>query len=369
MKIRADRKQLADTITWVAQTLPRQVNTPALAGIRLRAEGDYLTLSAFDYDVSHQARVAVEITGDGECLVPGAFLRSIVSALAGKSVELVLDDNILTITSGRSTYRTQTLNLADYPNLPAVPASVGTVDGAVLADAVGDCLGPVDDAAAVEGLRGLRVEAGAGALHLIGMEGRLLVHRGLDWNGGDLAATLPGKAISAAANGLAGQVSIGATESAVGLADAERSVVIRTLSGEFADWRRIPRPPDKDRFGVVLERDELAEAVKRASLLTKSVKDVGAVTLVIEPDSIEVTATDDSAGGSEILDAEGDGAETIVFNPGLLAQAIGAMDSGPIRLGVATRRSPDMGGFLTIRPLDDDTREAVVASRRGGGAR
>jgi DNA polymerase-3 subunit beta len=372
VKIRADRKQLAATAAWVAQALPKNPSLPAMAGIRLRVADGALTLSAFDYDVHHEARLAVEVASDGECLVSGAFLRTITAELSGKEVELVLDEERLTITSGRSTYRANLLDLADYPTLPGVPPTTGTVDAALLADAVASCVGPTDDAAPTPAVAGLRVEAAAGTLDVVGTDGRLLIHRALDWSGDDFEVTLSSGAIAAAVKGLAGPVTVGVTEQSVGLSDTERTVVMRTISHQYAKWRLVPRPSERDRFGVIVERDELAEAVKRAALLAKSAKEAGAVVLTIEHDSIEVTSSDATAGGSEVIDAQGDGREVIPFSPMLLGLALGAMESGPIRLGIDTRRTPGMAGMTTIRPVeraDIDDREAVLAARKGGEAR
>jgi len=372
MKIRAERKQLAATAAWVAQALSRNPATPDLAGIRLRAEGNTLTLSAFDYDVHHEARLAVEVAGEGECLVSGAFLRTITAELSGREVELVLGGERLTISAGRSTYRANLLDLGSYPTLPDAPATSGIVDAYALADAVSSCIGPTDDAAPVPAVAGLRVEAADGTLDLIGTDGRLLVHRSLEWEGEDFGVTLSSSAVAAAVKGLSGPVAIGVTESSVGLSDAERTVVMRTISHKYAQWRLAVRPADRDRFGVIVERDDLAEAVKRAALLTRADKDAGAVVLTIERDSIEVTSSDATAGGSEVLDAQADGREVIPFSPFLLGMALAAMEPGPIRLGIDRRRTPDMAGMTSIRPAErasTDDREAVLAARKGGEAR
>lgn len=368
MKIRSDRKALAEALTWVAQAVPRGPSLPALSGIRLSAAGDTLTLSAFDYDVAHQARLSVEVGDEGECLASASFLRAFVGALPGKHVELTADDTSLEISSGRSNYRTQTMALADYPNLPEVPATAGVVDGDQLASAVSDAVGPVDDAAPAEGLRGLRLAVNEDGLQVVGLSSSMLIRREVDWTGEDLAATVPGKAISAAIKGMAGEVSIGVDESAVGISDAGRTVTIRRLAGEFADWTKVLRPASQDRFGLVVERDELLDALKRAAIVAKEAKDESAVMLVIEEDSIELAAAAGHAGGREVLEAQSEGRERINFAPNLLLTALAAMEPGPLRLGLGQRRTHDIAAFMTVRPVDGDNREAVVAPRRGGEA-
>lgn len=371
MKITTDRKALADTLAWVTRVLPGSPNTPVLGGVRLHAEHGYLTLFAFDYEATHQARIAVEVTDDGECLVSGAFLRSLVGALTAKDVTLALEDGSLVIASGRSTYRAQTLDLSSYPKLPPTPEPSGSTDGDAFAAAVLAVLGASDDEAPTVAIRGVRLEA-ADALDVVALDGRLLVHRTAPWGGEEVAVTTPGRSIAKAVGGLSGPLAIGITDKAVSLADSERTVVLRVIDEPYVNWRVATRKNADDRFAVVAERDELVDATKRAALLTKGDKDPRPVTLTLEPDSIEIAASDDTAGGSEVIEAEGDGREVIPVNPQYLLQALGAMDRGPVRIGIATRRTHDMGALLTVRPArddDQDGREAAFAPRRGGAAR
>lgn len=370
MKIRAERKPLADAVAWVSQAVPRQPHVPALSGIRLRAEGKTLTLSAFDYDVSHEARLQVEVASEGECLVSAAFLKTIVTALTGVEVELALDGAALTIGSGRSTYRAQTLDLGDYPSLPDVPPTLGTVQAEELARAVTAAAPPVDDASPTEGVRGMHWEAEDDELHVLGVASSTVIHRTLPWPGAPLDVTAPSKPLLAAVGGLSGDVAIGVSDSAIGLSDAGRTVVIRILTTTFAKWRLAVRAPSDDRFSVTVDRDELIEVIKRAGLLTRDSKDGGKVLIGIDLDSIEITAEESSSGGSEVISAEADGREAIAFNPSILLPALAAMEPGAIRLGLGVRRSPDMGSFMTIRPADlAGNAEAIVAARRGGEVR
>jgi DNA polymerase-3 subunit beta len=138
MKIRAERSALADALTWVSQAISKKPMNVVLSGVRIVASGEHITLSAFDYDVSHEARVAAEVVGEGECLVSAAFVRSIVASMRAKDVELVLDGDVLTISSGKAAYTTRTLKIEDYPTLPPSPPTVGTIEAGDLLAGLGE---------------------------------------------------------------------------------------------------------------------------------------------------------------------------------------------------------------------------------------
>ncbi|MGN0064087.1 MAG: hypothetical protein ACI379_07570 [Nocardioides sp.] len=369
LTVRADRKALAEAAAWVSLAIPRLHSTPVLSGIRLRAEGDTLTLSAYGYEISHEVHLEAEVSGEGECLASGAFLRTMFAALPGSHVDLQVDGMRLVMKSGRSEYRTQLLNLEEYPKLPATPPTVGTINATTLGAAVAACAAPVDDAAPAEGLRGLRLEAD-GALDIVGLSSSLAIHRALDWGGEAFTATVSSAALVAAVKGMSGEVAVGRSESGVSLSDGTRVVVLRTLSGEYAKWRRVDRAPEEDRFAVEVDRDTFAASIKRAGLLARSgngpAEPIG---LVIGPDSIELGADIDGSGGSEVIDAQADGSERIYFAPDLLGSAVAAMAPGPVRLGIGKRAKPSQGGLLTVRSINTSGHRAVVGARVGGEAR
>lgn len=368
LNVRADRKALAEAATWVALAIPRLHSVPALTGIRLRAEGDELTLSAYGYEISHEARVPAEVHSPGEVLASGAFLRAMLSAMPGRHVDLAADEAGLVLTSGRTTYRTQLLPLDEYPATPAAPPEVGMIAADLLGAAVNACAAPVDDAAPVAGTRGMRLEAGD-QLDVVGLSSSLVIHWALDWAGKPFEVTLPSVGLLAALKGMSGSLAIGHSATGFSLADERRRVLLRVMDGEFAKWRKVDRAPEADRFAVTVDRDTLADAIKRAGTLSRAAKDASPVALTIEHDSIELGTSSEGAGGSEVIDAEGDGRELIHFADDLLAQAVAAMPPGPVRLGIGPRRNPAMGGFMTVRPTEGDNHRAIVAPRTGGEAR
>ena len=66
MQILVERDVFADAVAWTARALPARPTVPVLAGMRLAADADELTLSSFDYDVSAQAKVPVDTQTGGQ---------------------------------------------------------------------------------------------------------------------------------------------------------------------------------------------------------------------------------------------------------------------------------------------------------------
>ena len=100
MKFRVAREDFAESVAWVARSLPSRPPVPVLGGVLLVADEDGLTVSGFDYEVSAQMRVAAEVAGPGQVLVSGRLLADITKALSNKPVDVSVDGTRVLIACG-----------------------------------------------------------------------------------------------------------------------------------------------------------------------------------------------------------------------------------------------------------------------------
>src|SRR3954462_1594230 len=140
MKFRVAREVLADAVAWTARSLPPRPSVPVLAGILLEVDGNQLSGSGFDYEVSARAEVDVTATEAGRVLVPGRLLAEITRALPPHPVEITAEGPrlgpSLARTCGTARFALPPLPVEDYPALPSMPSSAGVVDSDVFAEAV-----------------------------------------------------------------------------------------------------------------------------------------------------------------------------------------------------------------------------------------
>ncbi len=136
MKFRVERDALADAVAWTAKSLPSRPSVPVLAGVMLRVADGRLQVSGFDYEVSSQVTVEVQADADGAALVSGRLLAEITKALPAKPVDIAAVGAHLELVCGSARFTLPTMPVEDYPTLPEMPASAGTVDAAAFAAAV-----------------------------------------------------------------------------------------------------------------------------------------------------------------------------------------------------------------------------------------
>ena len=112
---------------WAARSLPVRPSVPILAGLLVRADADGVTFSSFDYETSAKIAVKAEVSDEGEALISGRLLADISRSLPGQPVEITADDTRMELVCGSARFTLQTLPVADYPSLPSMPESTGTV--------------------------------------------------------------------------------------------------------------------------------------------------------------------------------------------------------------------------------------------------
>lgn len=370
MKIRIERKTLAETLAWVAQVVPKNAATPVLSGIRLTATDGRLTMSAFDFDRGHTATMPAEILDDGEVLVSGRYLAMIVAGLRGAEVELVLDGR-LTIKSGRSTYQMQPMQLGEYPALPTFGGRVGVIDSEALLRITTTAAGPVDDESVHEQTRGIHLEtgdhSGSDGLWAVGIDGggRSIHAAVAAWEqDAPLNADVPSTSLTAAVKGLAGAVEIGHQDGTLSLRDDAHTVILRTYAEVKGrgNWRRVVDAA-ADRVGATVSANakELRAAIARAAAFGDNGRE-SYVGLVVEADSITVRAQAETLGGEEVLDAEMDSDDAAWFgvNAGLLNLALGALGDAQVGIGLANAGEIASNLPLYLWPLDRDDAQLVV---------
>src|SRR5579875_1041274 len=137
MRFAVGRDALGEAVAFVSRALPSRPVIPLLSGLMLRAGADGLVLSCFDYEVSARMRVDAEVAEPGAALVPGRLLAEITKSLPARPAEFCDQGEIVRLTCGRAEFELVRLAAEEYPALPGSPPPAGTVNGGMLAAAIG----------------------------------------------------------------------------------------------------------------------------------------------------------------------------------------------------------------------------------------
>ncbi|WP_184080724.1 DNA polymerase III subunit beta [Nocardiopsis mwathae] len=362
MKFRVERDVLADAVAWTARSLPVRPSVPVLAGMLLDASeggsGQRLKLSSFDYEVSAQVSVEVDIEEPGTVLVSGRLLAEITRNLPPQTVEISTDGAKVVVACGSAKFTLLTLPVEDYPTLPEMPGLTGAVGSDAFAAAVSQVAVAAGRDDTLPMLTGIRVEIEGETITLASTDRYRLAVRELTWKPENpelsAVALVPAKTLHDTAKSLTSgaEVSIALSgadtgEGMIGFEGGGRRTTTRLLDGEFPKYRALL--PDSFDTVAEVQKSEFLEAVKRVSLVaernTPLRLDFTEGRLVLE------AGTGDEAQAVEVLDAVLEGGDIqIAFNSAYLIDGLNAIDSDVARLQFTTSTKP---AIITGKPADD----------------
>jgi DNA polymerase-3 subunit beta len=335
VKFRLERDVLAEAVAWTARTLPNRPTVPVLAGLRIDAADGSVTFSSFDYEVSGRVTVEGEVADPGTALVSGRLLADIGRSLPGRPVDVTADGSKVVITCGSARFTLQTLPVEEYPELPALPESSGTVDAAVLAEAVSQVAVAAGRDDMLPTLTGIRIEIEGETVTLAATDRYRLAVRELTWRPErpevSAIALVPARTLVDTAKTLAGEGEVtlalagGASDSLIGIAAGGRRTTSRLIDGEWVpNYRRLF--PAETATVARVELPALVEAVKRVALVAERNTPVR---LTFEEGQVVLEAgSGEDAQASEGLPGWVEGpAIATGFNPGYLLDGLQAIDA------------------------------------------
>lgn len=354
VRIRAAKDDLAGAVSWVARNLPARPTQPILRGMIFLADDNGLQLAGYDYEVSTQIRISAEVDEPGRFAVNGKLVSDIVSKLPNKQVELHFDGTKVIVRCGSSRFELPSLTLEDYPQLPEVPAATGTVDAALLAEAISQVAVAAGKDESLPMLTGIRMETEGNEVTLAATDRFRLAVRNFEWEQvpeGETKLLIPAKTFAETARTLDTSSSEPVTlafgdgtdgrevgsEGLLAILASPRRTTTRLLDAEFPKFR--PLLPKQHSSMAVARVDQLQDAIRRVSLMA----DHGAqIRMDFSDGQVVLSAHGDEVGHAEETVACNFYGEPllIAFNPQYLLEGLSSVRSHRVLLGFTQPSRP-----------------------------
>lgn len=327
VKFTVERDTLAEAVSWTARSLSPRPPVPVLSGLLIKAAAGEVSIASFDYETSAKLNIAADIAEEGEALVSGRLLADICRSLPKSDVLFELREGKVHLSCGSSNFNLSSMPVADYPELPALPAVSGTVEGSEFAKAVTQVSVAASKDDTLPILTGVRMEIEGDQITLLATDRYRLAMRELTWNPADAsistAALVKAKTLSEVAKTLggAGELSIALSDAheLIGFESDSRRTTSLLVDGEYPKIRSLF--PEVTPVHAIVRTSDLMEAVRRVSLVAERNTPVR---LAFSQGQVTLDAgTGEDAQATEVLQAHLHGEDiTVAFNPSYLSEGL-----------------------------------------------
>lgn len=129
MNITVETSELAHATAWASKAIPQKPMIPVLGGMLLETTPQGLHVGGFDYDTAMASTLPYEGDPGTKILVYGRLLTEIVKSAPGATVHLETNDTEthVRLISGSVVAHLSLLPIEDYPTLPQLAPTIGTI--------------------------------------------------------------------------------------------------------------------------------------------------------------------------------------------------------------------------------------------------
>jgi DNA polymerase-3 subunit beta len=341
VRFHVNRDVFSEAVSFVVKLLPQRNPQPILAGVLIEASDAGLSLAAFDYEASARTTIEATVDDPGTILVHGRLLSEIASRLPNAPIQVEVDDDGgIVLTCGSARFTLASMPVQEYPAIPEVSGDTGLVPAEDFATAIAQVAFAAsrDDVTPV--LTGVQLEVSGTHLSLVATDRYRVALREIPWDGGtatedSTTALVPARTLTEVGKTFAhgGDISVAFSGSGdreiIAFTAGNKTVTSLLIKGNFPPVRRLF--PEQTEHHAVLNTAELAEAVRRVSLvLDRSAP----LRFTFTTDSVSMDASGtEQARASESVDANLVGDDvTLGLNPQYLLESLGAVKSEFVRI-------------------------------------
>ncbi|KAB2712815.1 DNA polymerase III subunit beta [Brucella intermedia] len=327
MRVSIDRSQLAHALATVNRAIESRISIPILANVLLKVDDGQLGLTGTDLDVEITTSLPVLDCQPGSVTVPGKMLADIAKR-ATSDITLELDGGRLTVASGRSRYKLDTLPAEDFPSFSA--GKFNTTLDLDLAALVAPCVHCISTDETRYYLAGVYLHAVEGRLVAVATDGHRLMRNVGPAGDLEYGVILPRKLVGLLPKGAA---TVELSQNKVRVTSGSTVITSKLIDGTFPDYVRVI--PTGNSNILTVDRRALMKAVERVAAVAD---DKSRAVKFAVGDVLRLMLAD-KASDEVSIEFEGQPLE-IGFNARYVNDMLGALDEANVRFALGDAGMP-----------------------------
>ncbi len=357
MEFSVKKFDLLDELALTQGVVERKTTIPILSNLLCEAKGSRLTITATDLELSIRTSCEAKIKKDGAATIPAKKLLELVRLLPEEEIRFkLLENHWVQIVCDRKAYKMVGMAKDNFPAIPSFPHPLVKIPAKLLSSLITKTAFAISMEESRYTLNGGLLLLKPETLAMVATDGHRLAvaetdHKFTGLNS-EVRVLVPKKAMVevqrlAAEAGEDGQVEFARDDNHLFFQVGPRLLISRMLTGQFPNYEAVlPRENNK---AVVLERNELNDALRRVSQLADQRSH--AVKFALAKEGLELSASSPEYGeAKESIEKEYKGDPlSIGFNSQYLLDFLAAAAEGPISIELKDEQSAGQ-----MRPLADE---------------
>jgi DNA polymerase-3 subunit beta len=358
MEFSVSKSALLNELSTTQGVVERKTTIPILSNLLVEANGNQLTITATDLELSICTKCEAKIKKEGAGTFPAKKLLELVRLLPEGEIKVkLLENHWVEIVSDKKKYKLVGMAKENFPALPVMPHTLVKIPATIIENLIRKTKFAISLEESRYTLNGGLLILKPDTLTMVATDGHRLALAETDHKlaglNGEVKVLIPKKAMDeveklSSAAGSDAHVEFSKDESHLFFQVGHRLLVSRILTGQFPNYEAVlPRDNNKN---VVIERAELSDAVRRVSQLADQRSH--AVKLAVSKEGIEISASSPEYGeAKEIIEKEFKGDPIAIgFNSSYMLDFLGAAADGPISIELKDEQSAGQ-----MRPLADES--------------
>ncbi|HWP58844.1 MAG TPA: DNA polymerase III subunit beta [Candidatus Acidoferrales bacterium] len=332
MQVKANRKQLLETLYWTQSIVERRHTMPILANVLVEAEKGEVRVTATDLEVGVRSRVEAEVSKEGAITLNAKKFYEIVREAPEENLEFRrLENDWVELKSGRTIFKIVGMDAREFPQFPTFAADqLLPIPAGVVREMIEKTIFAVSSDETRHNLNGVYVEEReAGKLSMVATDGHRLALIERDTGSLDLkkGVILPRKGLAElkkildeTADGL---VAIAIKENMALVAREPVELFMRLIDADFPDYTKVV--PKENPVALKVGQGGFLQALRRVAILSN--ERYKGIKLDIKERRMTISATNPDLGEAvEELEIDYQGRPlTLGFNARYLIDVLGVL--------------------------------------------
>ena len=339
-----EKQKILEGISIVQKAITGKSTMPILEGIYIKTNQSTLTLIGSDMDVSIQTSVDATIIEEGSIVIDAKIFGEIIRKLPNSTIKIeTIENQLIKITCEKSVFDVVYMNTNEFPELPEVNENLKiSVNQNILKNMIKGTSFAIAQDETRPILQGILFEVKNKNLNLVALDGyRLAIKSEFLDTDIDMEVVIPGKTlneVSKILEDIDDIVDITFTNNHI-LFNLERTKIIsRLLEGKFINYNSLL--PQEHKLFVNVNRQELQNAIERASLMAKD-GNTNLIKLDLQQDNLIITSNSQLGKVREEISIKLQGEEIqIAFNSRYLLDVLKNVEDNEVVMKMTSGISP-----------------------------